>query len=571
MHNSNTVSRAGAIGWYLWRLGRTDLFARGGILLAGVVLCGLALPEAFLNGPSSLVLQSVALLIIVELCVVSRFAWGTLEPDADHSLISFFVQPVSTRQYVYLRCIFVVGTGLLLFLIACLLLRWLAMPELPLAGPALSLVVLTSILNVSLVAPATLLGRVIGLVVGMLSTFGWFGVLYWSNQTTQPFLFVAGEVGFYPPTLTLVIVAVSLFLLCTEVCVKGVAIQRRGDIWPIESLVERVWASVVGIVATAGARFRTRASVLEADAVNAGKAFRSSWTAQAWYEYRTSGTRVLYFGGVIAVLLLLSLSVAIWLNPQSQVDVIFWPIGIALSPLMFQLAAADAACGLRREGPIVTYSSFHAARPIGNAQLLKIKLFMIAIHTLIGFAIVCVAACLFFSIFGWSRIPDSNLLFELWTMGNPWVFISVLVVIPAAFIINAAMTMRLGFLIANRPRLFWTIAMVSYLHVIALFILNSRKWLHPEYWQPYFYALAGLIAALAIWNIAAAFGNDRSGLKLRLFGLVAWLATLQIAFIEPETLREIPPAVLVFGSSVTLVPLLAFVSLPNALAKQRHG
>ncbi|HBE69549.1 MAG TPA: hypothetical protein DDW52_15495 [Planctomycetaceae bacterium] len=572
MFSNPVVLKSRAVAWYFGRLGRSDLLARAGILLASVALCAFVLPTALMSGPSGLVLQSVALLVITELCVVSRLAWGMLEPGADHALGNLNVQPVSTRLFVYVRCSLVVGTSVLLFLVAAWLLRWAAMPDLPIAGPACCLVLLSSILNASFFAPATLAGRCVGLVGGISATFAWFGILYFLTGTQQPFLFVAGQVSFYPSPSMLALVAVASFIACTELCVWGATIQRRGDVWWIESFAAQMWASAVGLLQTTGllvpsdlARGATAKSDLD-------KAFRSRWAAQAWYEYRTSGLRVVYFGGMVAVLLFAALSLTIWMNPQSKIDLVFWLIGIALSPLMFQLLAADAACGLKREGDVVSYSSFHGARPINNSQLLQVKLLLIAVHTLLGLVIVCSAACVFYSLFGWERVEVSPLLSsQLLENWHWWIAFVVMVAVPALFCLSAAMTLRLGFVIVNHPRLFWVIASVVYLHVIGVFVLNSHKWSYPEYWGPYFCALATMIVVWATWNIWVAFRSEFGGLPLQVFAVVVWLAIIPCAWIAPEAIRGLPWSVLFLAASVALVPLVAFVSLPGALAKLRHG
>ncbi|GAB5402192.1 MAG: hypothetical protein Aurels2KO_04230 [Aureliella sp.] len=555
--------------WEIWRLGQRETLGRASVLLGLLGLLALGVLERNVgDGPASLVIRSVVILIVMEICIASSLIWRALDPKSQVGLNSLFSRPASTRMIVAVRMGFAVALNTAMYTFVALAASWIYTPAFPVAGGAAVVALCSAILACTLWSPATLAGRGVGSLVGLSLVAVVFGLLNLRANLPEPFVMAAADIAFFQLDVTLCMATVLGVAGCLAITCSCVAVQRRGDIllWEswCSSACDRCWSLLSG---KRGSRFTTCRS-------GSKQPFATSVKAQYWCEFRTHGVPTIVVATLLAGVGLVVGGIVLLVNPMSKVDVL-WFIALFFGPLAFQLISADGASNVKANGSTAAYSPFYGALPLSNQQLVRIKLVSIALHSSLGFLILLAGMAIHFTVFGWNRIagiwPALSRLAEDTT---PLWWVSALAMLVWTYISCSGMTLNVGYLAAVQTKRFWALAIAVYLHGIALVLLAAEEWPYVDYWAYYAYALAAAVTLFGCRSIFASLQERQLKWSLLVGGIglfTAYVAALGYVGGQLESLELPPVPILILGLSLMTIPLVGLLTVASSLARHRHA
>lgn len=570
MPPKSALPKIRALVWETYRISQRDLLTRTAIIAAIVALFASGVVQSRLGiGPELKVLNAAIMLVVMEMSIVTNLAWTSLDSSSKNGIQQAFARPTSTLTLVTVRFGYAVVTNTLLYTCAAIGLKIFLTPIFPVAGAAI-VALCTAILLATLWTPATQAGRGVGAILSIVLIGLVFTGVYVRHASDEPFLVAAGSSDFFRFDLVLATLAALGIAVAFGINVWGVSTRRSGEMLPPERWVANAWRWISGTV-----NQKLKASGRNQPSERAiAKPFRSPTRAQYWCEFRSHGVPVIVLASIIALFCLLTMSSAVLFYPATHTD-IFWIVAVLLCPFAFQLISAGGASNIYNQAGVVSYSSFHATRPLSNQQLVQTKLRAIALHTTLGILIIFAAAALHFTAFGWNRLSSVSTAIANLAENAPLVWwLVAAAVFMWTFTSCSAMTLNVGYLVALFPKLFWTIAGICYLHAIALFVLAAKEWPTSIWFTAYGYTIASLIVAGGAWVVWRLLAEQRITSTAVFVAVAMWLAYMtSVTYIAAKSgvFTKIPPAILAAGASLLSIPLVALLYAPSALARHRHA
>lgn len=570
MQLKTTIPKVRVLLWETHRLNQRDLLTRTGIVAALVALFASGvLQRNFQIGPELKVLNAAIMLIVMEMSIVTNLAWASLDSNSKNGIHKAFARPTSTLALVGVRFGYAVVTNTLLYTCAAIGLKLFLTPIFPVAGAAI-VALCSAILLAALWTPATQAGRGAGAILAVILIGLVFTAVYLKQATNEPFLIAAGSREFFRFDFLLATLSTLGILVAFGITVWGVGTRRSGEMLPAERWMAGCWQWASGILN----RRRLGNGAVAASKLKTATPFSSPKHAQYWCEYRIHGVPVIVFASIMSLACLVVMGSSVLLNPTTHTD-IAWVFIVLLCPFAFQMISAGGASNISNQAGVVSYSPFHATRPLSNQKLVSIKLRAIALHTTIGFLIILAAAALHFTVFGWNRLAILSNVIATLSEEVPLVWWLVFAVVFLwTFTSCSAMTLNAGYLMALFPKVFWSLAGIAYLHTVALFILAAEDWPKSIWVAAYAYTAANLIVAGGVWCVWRLLAAHRTTLAAVAVASTVWLAYItSVSYVATESgaTSKIPPAILATGISLLTIPLVALLYVPSALARHRHA
>ena len=552
-----------AMIWEVWRTSHVELLIRVGGLCGAVLFIWGVSNTKLTSEPEIRVICGIAIMILTISSVASQ-TW-LYELDRQQTGFSFrlgFARPVSTTLLVAVPMVFTITAAVICFLFSTSLFSLLMGRPMPLVGPAAIIVCAIACCIAATWSPSTIFGKMIGLSGMIIGAAVSLCVIDKQRDIPGPMLMAMGELEYFDFGWPYYVVLLMLTALAFIVTVIAVERQRHGDRLQLEELY------VAGV-----ASLRSRCAI---SLIPASKPFTNRFTAQCWFEMRRFGTKVLLVSISCAMIALVVLSMAPAADNDWESSPVVWIVVLVLCPFVYQLIGSDGSLGLKHKQGAVQFSVFDGARSLQNDQLITVKLLMIAATTLVGWLFMALAASLHALLSGdwhiWVRIGTAissavgDVSVAWWIAGA---FSAALL-----FFSNSSVFLAFGLWLPKHPKVFLSVAIISYLH-FALALWDSKHgWNLLNLWIAYGYILAVVIIVVCIFSLRKAIASGYLGKRLFSFALFLWLiyVSTTVAFyvkIAPTT--SVPPSALALGVSMLLVPLATTAFAPLALASHRHA
>jgi hypothetical protein len=541
-------SPALAFGYCIWVRNQVGFL----ICAAGLVVMALVYPLlfSFSAAPSTLVASTIPLIGIFSYVLnATIFAQepGSLASSYPRHLL---VMPLKCWSLVFWPMLFGSLIALLLLFVSVKVVYRSSGLEIPLALPALALLVIVAWFQAIAWFPLEV--RFIRALIAFFAALALGALPVW-------IIVRGGQEAHFLITAVLLVYLVAAYPLAFA----ALKAQRRGDSW-------QLWFS----------RAAAGRSLGRVKHVRSRRPFRSATTAQFWYEWICHGQFIVVF---LAFEMLMIWSIV--LNARRPINASMLPLIVGL--LLFAPIAVISSSGpmFGRLRPIWaerrSFNTFMTVRPIASAAMVAAKLrlaLFIALSTwlfvLMGTsAVVLLSRSLSGAITVWHR-------FESHYPGGQAPAICVLACVLAPALMVRMLTDGMPFALTGRKWLADTAA-IGYL-VLLVCLASAGVWLaqHPQY-LPRIMAMApwfvAFVAVLKAGGVAVAF---RIALRWKLIEwreirrIIATWAAFAVAVIALVLLLSPPASVIsmssLFLGAASFVPLVRFPLSTIAVEWNRH-
>ena len=386
-------------------------------------------------------------------------------------------------------------------------------------------------------------------------------------------------------------VIASVFVLWVIDAIVILALQFKTAEWVVLAFTasQLPVAYAVGRVAVARARrgvvpdWRLPAIASLSRAVSpqekaGGRAQRSAAAAQTWFEWRRNGRSLPTWVAIILPLELLLL----WAAGTSTSIAIVIVLGALLTPVVVAtFAAASASKTGGSASDAYGMSSFIAARPLTDAQLLAAKLRMTIGSTLAAWVLVLVAIPIAVYWSGTWRTLLDWLRSVAQTIGAPRATV-LLIVIVAGMMLSTwrQLVQSLYFGLTGDERLikgsvFVSLMIASLVGPLAIWIVDTER--IGNVWSAMPLILTVLVSAKMLaagWVAARLVREEARPLNDRtlITGALCWTAAVLAVYAVLAWLTDTPhiPRYIVMLVAILLVPLARISAAPLAIARNRH-
>lgn len=232
----------------------------------------------------------------------------------------------------------------------------------------------------------------------------------------------------------------------------------------------------------------------------------------------------------LPLLIAVVLSSVQWAFPDWTLVPTMWLLAVIVSPVFYQILAAEFLNGLRRQGTIIELSLFDAVRPMRTDQLILVKLLVGISLSIVGFAMMSAVALTHLML---TTDGSAILSFQL----AVYSFISKtgvgdLVLLAVALLTGMAMigVAALGFTLAL-PLFGRYLYMVLLLGtgLIAVYVFQTvYRWQLDGFWTTVVWLVATAAMALAVLSLKVAITRTIAGplyAMLAALLFLAWMAT----------------------------------------------
>jgi hypothetical protein len=392
-----------------------------------------------------------------------------------------------------------------------------------------------------------------GVMVRFLDPFRDVGKAF-SGKVASPRLFVLSAKGYL--AVILLIAVIYLWILF------AVARQRHGE------------DELSGADPTPSRSSRGRGDILESIRDTCVRVFRwhcpvsSPAAAEIWFELQYYGIPVLVIGAVLALCIS---ALIFWGNTvHSMIPVVLAACTLA-APF---LAGVGASIWNRRNSSSAKLSAFEAARSIGTANL-------------IGLRVLVTSACIFvawilMAVSFWLSLP---LLAGLHLSGSPAARVIEIIhrygarLFSGAIVAFILLCTLLGLLAALRAFAssygirMWLGALCVVLYVAGVTAAFAQGRIGGVALDAHLWALAVAILVGTFLALAKALGAGVLTLRQLAAGVLPWLlfATLYLDLLRTSGVLDVTPAIAALAFASTLFPLMAIAIAPWALSLIRHA
>jgi hypothetical protein len=557
--------------WELTRLSRWETTLRIGFMCFFTILLSLINPN--LGEIQNQVIRGISVGFFLVTAPFSSAWLGEL--DSKSTGFSFrlgYVRPVSTLQLVLIPMIFTVAIAMASYLIPALFASLLLNTSFPLLEPALLVALVVQFSMAVVWSFTTRLARIFGIVLLAVVIIGLCIYSVMHSESNVPLLLAISDPSYFEMSLWQFACLIAVMFATTIATIFSVDRQRHGDEW---KLFRTSWCFLF-----------SSSSLHSAGFVDAEwRPFQNRVTAQCWYEWRQTGIRVLTAGFITAFLAVGFLTVINLLYPGRNPNTVVWVIALIISPLLLQVIGIESAVGLKHVHGTTKLSAFDATRCFANDQIILIKLVVIAFCATISWLCLLTIAWIDLGWFGradaWQNnhvvsdflaktLPkiSAHLGAREWIIG----FFNLILL----FISSSSALLAFALWMPIYPKRFTAIALVGALHLLVAVLAVVKKWPIEFAGTCYGYALAGLITSLCLISVQRSikFGAIRK-IYFMAIGSLWVIATVPSVYfyykISAQLPFTIPPAGIVFGAALLLVPLASTTVAPLAYATHRNG
>ena len=394
-------------------------------------------------------------------------------------------------------------------------------------------------------------------ITGVIMMFGWF----WATPT----VFASGAAPIVWRFSAGAYAAMAITCaVASAMAVFGVARQRRGD-----SSIAQEWLASI----RSGSRTR-HGHMSFLSHLRMPCPVSSPALAQLWFEFHTVGRRIVTSGAIAALLFLLA-SLA---SPSIEVLIVWVWTGVALPVLV----AVRSLLGLQRKQGHARLDVFAAARPIGTARLVALKVLAGSLALYAGWAVFAAGLWVFDRWIAdpatntWAIIVDYFTLIELGIVdgpkgsppGMPNAAVSAAVVLQLTAVVVGAAAFHARFVLHAKRIMLGALAVMLY--TVLIVTLVSRGWiagvLFYELHVAVLAAAAVIGTSLVLWRghaerIVSARGVAfivGIGIALGIVANIAWMNT-------GDSIADWS-----MGLLLGLMPLYAMAFAPWSFSRMRH-
>lgn len=512
-----------AMLWELWQLSKFELFMRIGgqslfLLLLASIHSNRVAARTAADGPES---QLIAGLIVVILGIGSVFSGAWLnELDSTRAGFTFrlgFLRPVRTFHLVIVPMAYLILATWASYGLPAALFEMVTGIDVPLRTPCIFATCTAVLLACAVWSASSHWGRMVNvlvLAVVLLATAIYFGA---TRTIEKPLLISLGDSSLYEVGWFYYVLAAGVATVAIIGCVACVDRQRHGErvlpAWP--------WFPTLALVRPEAGK-ATLATM---------PAYPSQpWQAQVWFELRRAGVRMFFLTITLPLLIAVVLSSVQWAFPDWTLVPTMWLLAVIVSPVFYQILAAEFLNGLRRQGTIIELSLFDAVRPMRTDQLILVKLLVGISLSIVGFAMMSAVALTHLML---TTDGSAILSFQL----AVYSFISKtgvgdLVLLAVALLTGMAMigVAALGFTLAL-PLFGRYLYMVLLLGtgLIAVYVFQTvYRWQLDGFWTTVVWLVATAAMALAVLSLKVAITRTIAGplyAMLAALLFLAWMAT----------------------------------------------
>jgi hypothetical protein len=510
------------------------------------------------NEMENLVIRGIAVMFLAITSLASP-TW-LYELDRHRTGFSFrlgFARPVSTLKLVAVPMIFAVMAATFCYVVPALLFGWMQGNTVPIFGPVL--VVASLVIGFIAVtwSPTTVVGKVIGFMALAMVAVA-LVIVHFRQYDAEPVLMAMGRPEYYALAWYEYLALLLVVGVAFAVTLVAVERQRHGDTWNTGWFAKGTQVLVPAKVGTP-----------------CGQPFRSPFVAQCWYELRRQGPPVLTISVIAPLLLFVFACIVPLMDPKVDGAGYAWLVALLLCPFVYQLVGADGAVGLQRRQGAVFYSTFDGSRAMSNDHLIGTKLLVIGACAFVGWLLMVLAAAFHALLTGdeqtWLEIGSvlskcmSDLPAYWWLVGASNALL--------LYISSTSVLLAFALWLPLHGRLFISLAVVGYLHVMLAIWDAEHGWTLWYLWTAYGYLAAVAIVAGCIFALWRAFVAGSLGGRLFAGAFCLWgiyVVSAISLYLRLAVDQAIPLAALVLGAALLLLPLATTALAPLALASHRH-
>ena len=547
-----------AMLWELWRLSRWEMAQR---TLGPAALWGGAL---FLLGGAGDGVGATILTIPIFMLTVMTSMFSSLWMDNfDNRGRGFafylgFTRPVSTWRLVAIPMTYCALTTALCYLVPAALLRAVFGLQLPLFPVAALITAACAVFIMAVWSPRGRLTRTFSLIATTLAFFALviFGMM---KNELEPDAFLNAKFLLEQFRFSAAHYLLLLAVFAGAIAVTTIAVdrQRHGERWMDAQ------------------RTLTRMRVLS-PRLTRNHPFASSRHAQFWFEMRRSGLPLLQAGTASALALLVTmvtLSATGALSGKSPLPV--WILVLLLSPPAFTLIGAEWLLGLRHKQGAVALATFDATQPMGNGELIAIK--MLALAAGVGASWLAMVLAAGAWLLCWSDGPTLHRISELMaiiaTVSPLWGACAICKLL-VTFVAAQAAVMAGGLFTALHPKVM--AALVCSGGGYGLLALWDAKhgWALRPFWDAHAWALAItlIVVTIVFWHrtLSQKFLSRSHFVALLGVWILYAVATVALGQRLIPSIPPIPASATAMAYASLLAPLTAVAAATLALAAHRH-
>lgn len=568
--------------WELWRQSRLELLGRVGYSSFAVVFVVMGIRATGEEIPSSMLASMI--LVCVSMSAVFSSSWLKIDSIGKGFDVQLcFTRPVSTRHFVLGRLTWCVATSLLCFLIPAVLFQTLSGIGLNLSSP---LVVICSFVICATCAgwsSSKAVAQVVG-VIGVCCVFIVATIAFCSSRLDQePLLISLGKPGFLTFEWYQIVLLILVAVLSIRVCLSSVEAQRHGEQtrfgWTLKDGVACDSQSVVtpplatnSVATNSVALNKMAASMLPAAEITA-------WKARIWRHWRQSGRTVMLVAIVLAIAVTSLVTGIQWHDARWKGGPALWMGTLVLSPIAFQIIAAELMVGLKRKPGMIELSVYDAVQPVRDDTIIATKLGLIAALSGLGWILMASAAAAQTALAGnvsdWLQVGE--------TIGlqlNHMAWYDVLhgiAALASLFVIGSASMLNIGLLVSLSKDRYVVIVMYAFLTLAAIAALD----LHYEWEIAWFWTCVKTIFGLTAAG-GFCFGVTQCivrrpfrasyGIFVAVISVTALTGLIRLFLFVRETVQiPISTTYVVLGAVNLAVGIVAALCLPPlALNLHRH-
>lgn len=548
--------------WELWRRSRWQLLGRLTFVIGYILLLAM-INRVDADGPMSRFIRGLILVMMIPSNIFSPTWMGNfVSGQAGFAFRGGFIRPVKTWWLVVLPALYAVVAGIVVYCLQATVVFAVTGERLPLLMP--SLIVGTGITWViaALWIPSTSTGRVLAItiVVVVFSTGAYF--FHASRAGSDTLLMAAGRPDYLAMHWPLVAILLPSAVVAVAATVTSVERQRHGD-----SLFD---------IGFSNQSVRTESKPACTNLLPAWP--RSKYQtvlAQFWFEWKRCRSTVLPMALIIPILLFAVQTIGPMIGENWNGAEVIWIAALAVSPLIYQLVAAQAALGGQASDGTTGLTQFDFVRPLPCDQMIAIKILAVFVSSLLGFLFIAAAAGLH-SLTGqtetWRKITElvnasaGSVPTYWWLIGGIcWLLL---------YICSTSTMFAWMLLAAKHPR--WVSAWFAFIFIHIVFVMLNAKsgWNLKPLWTFYGYVGAVAIIAGAAYLLRRSIQSRAMGRSLLIATACLWIVYVGTAvyiFAQANPPTQVPTAAIVFTAACLLIPLAAAVVSPLALATHRHG
>ncbi|MEO2014164.1 MAG: hypothetical protein ABGZ53_07300 [Fuerstiella sp.] len=559
--------------WELWRLSRLELLMRIGYSIAGAGLMA-AIASGQLTSTNEKAppafFSSVALLI---LCCSGLFSASWFRFDANASNLDFhlsYTRPVSTRQLALVHLAFFVITSALCFLLPALLFERISGIDLNLQSPLIVICVFVVCATNAVWMSSSLPARITGCVAVCISFISAIVVVLSSRMTDEPLLFSLGRPEFTTVEPYQIFLLVIASVVMTFVGLRAVEAQRHGE------RLRFGWQLTDPPIAHQPLSGRTVA--LNSQMVSASRV--SPWKARLWRHWRQGGKAILMVAAVLTIAVTVLQTSGQMLYPRAKGIPAFWLGTLILSPVIYQMIAAEQLHGLKRRRGITELSVFDAVQPVRDDTAVATNLVLTAVLSGLGWMMTAVAATLqtFWSgkFAFWQNIGEE--LGQQFSHLEWYKLTHIVAGLLALFIVSSAAMLSIGLVMGLvKDRYYFAFSgLFACLYLIGTFDLIQKLEL-DWFWTSVQVCLGVTTAGACAFGIWQCIVRRAIGLNYGIFVSVMSLTAItglgRIVFRAMEFMPvPLSTIQIVLGTANVVVGIVAALCIPPlALNLHRHG